>query len=734
MRQRSAMLFAAVSVALALPGAVMAQQAAPLIIRSVTVDPGGQRLLVSGSGFGLSPVVTVDGAEVPVLPGGSDEFFAVDVPASLATPGTYRLTVVDPERKVGDVFVIASGASGLAAVNVGGTGTPAAPTDKVFRSFRQAAGKMTAAETQTLATQAAASGATLEASGGVTTLAVEDSLFPHRTALGYQTLINNTTGDNNTALGFQAMQYNTTGGFNTAVGAQALFLNTSGIYNTACGLEALATNTIGSDNTAVGEWALYWNTSGMGNTATGLDALVSNTTGSFNAGFGRQAIQTNTTGEYNTGIGTQVLYNNTTGSYNSASGAGAMYYNISGSFNTADGQKALFSNTEGWYNDASGYQALFSNTTGSSNTAVGYATLISATTGSSNTAVGQRAGLFATTGSYNLFLGADVFGTASDTNTIRIGSAYSGTSGQNRTFVAGIWGTPVTGSAVLIDANGQLGTPGPGGTMNLMDPTNSHGTQLRVGQLAGVADYAIGRNPADGFLDFFGTQTTYSGFRFGTANASAALTLANNGVVSILDSSNTLPYQLRLGNRSGAADYAIGRNPADGFLNFTATQSTYSGFRFNTPNAGAAVTIANGGQVGIGRSAPTQPLEMASGAYVSTGGVWTNASSRALKDQIAPLSAESARLAVDGLRPVTFVYRADASEAHVGFIAEDVPALVATRDRRSLAAMDIVGVVTRVVQEQQRQLAEQAKQLAELQARLAQLEAQLAAAAGRQKQ
>jgi hypothetical protein len=59
-----------------------------------------------------------------------------------------------------------------------------------------------------------------------------------------------------------------------------------------------------------------------------------------------------------------------------------------------------------------------------------------------------------------VFLGADVIGTAADTNTIRIGLPYTGSAGQNQTFIAGIQGTQLTGPAqqVFIDANGQLGT------------------------------------------------------------------------------------------------------------------------------------------------------------------------------------------------------------------------------------------------------------------------------------
>src|SRR3984893_414147 len=55
-------------------------------------------------------------------------------------------------------------------------------------------------------------------------------------------------------------------------------------------------------------------------------------------------------------------------------------------------------------------------------------------------------------------IGANVYGLSSDTNTIRIGLPYDGTNGQNQTFIAGIYGTPITnGLPVVINANGQLG-------------------------------------------------------------------------------------------------------------------------------------------------------------------------------------------------------------------------------------------------------------------------------------
>jgi hypothetical protein len=155
----------------------------------------------------------------------------------------------------------------------------------------------------------------------------------------------------------------------------------------------------------------------------------------------------------------------------------------------------------------------------------------------------------------------------------------------------------------------------------------------------------------------------------------------------------------------GYAGASFGRGA--GFFNVRPDVAAFPpnpSLRFATDNVQRMI-ITNTGNVGIGTLAPTNPLQMASGARVTAGGVWTDASSRESKQEIAPLSADAARAALGQLAPVTFAYRADPAERHVGFVAEDVPALVATADRKGLSPMDIVAVLTRVVQEQQAALA-----------------------------
>lgn len=204
--------------------------------------------------------------------------------------------------------------------------------------------------------------------------------------------------------------------------------------NTAFGTSALASNTLGIDNSAFGFAALFGNTSGFFNTASGAFSLVSNT-GGFN----------------NTADGYQALVLNTGGFSNTASGAFALFNNTAGNQNTADGVKALLNNSVGSGNTAVGRAALATNSTGSTNTACGARALFNSATGSSNIGIGHLAGANIVAGSHNIEIGG--FGPSDESNTIRIGRIAT----QTATFIAGISSTPISGSAVEIDINGQLG-------------------------------------------------------------------------------------------------------------------------------------------------------------------------------------------------------------------------------------------------------------------------------------
>jgi len=203
-----------------------------------------------------------------------------------------------------------------------------------------------------------------------------------------------------------------------------------------------------AESTATGWSALKDDTTGEYNTADGWSALMSNTTATYNTAVGAAALKDDVAGSYNTAVGVAALGANVAKD-NTAVGFRALGYNTAGTQNTAIGKYALGSNNTGEHNTAAGYGALFFNAA-SNNTAVGVHALSSNMKGSDNIAVGYEAGRDAT-GSDNIDLGN--VGIADEHATIRIGTQDTHTA----TYLAGISGAQVTGSAVYVTAAGQLG-------------------------------------------------------------------------------------------------------------------------------------------------------------------------------------------------------------------------------------------------------------------------------------
>ena len=121
-----------------------------------------------------------------------------------------------------------------------------------------------------------------------------------------------------------------------------------------------------------------------------------------------------------------------------------------------------------------------------------------------------------------------------------------------------------------------------------------------------------------------------------------------------------------------------------------------------TVDGGLLVDPAGNLHLGEGSGTPMHVL-----GNISCTGTLTEGSSRSLKRNITSLTMDEAKSALKGLEPVKYFYRADPTfDRHNGFIAEDVPELAATNDRKGIRAMDIVAILTRVVQEQQKEIDE----------------------------
>ncbi len=192
-----------------------------------------------------------------------------------------------------------------------------------------------------------------------------------------------------------------------------------------------------------------------------------------------------------------------------------------------------------------------------------------------------------------------------------------------------------------------------------------------------------------------------------TPDANARLDIRStlqNGLLT--KCSNANPHYLRVENTAGIFRSGVQGN---GDAQFGALSP---GKGLNLLAGGTSkMSINSSGQVSFGNPPPAVPVTDAmmtsTGAHLTVTGVWTDNSSRAAKQDIQPITSKQARDTVRALQPMTYRYKVQPEEPYAGFIAEDVPELVATSDRKSLAPMDFVAVLTKVVQDQDRELTDE---------------------------
>ncbi|MFN5319748.1 MAG: tail fiber domain-containing protein [Bacteroidia bacterium] len=173
------------------------------------------------------------------------------------------------------------------------------------------------------------------------------SINSFTTALGFNALFNQGTGNQNTAIGYKSMSGNAanfSANKNTALGHQSLFSISSGTNNVGLGYESMYSISTGEFNTSVGSQSLRNIFSGNQNTAMGYLALINTITSSNNTGIGYGALQASTT-DNNTAVGSNALSSNSGGGSNTALGATAGSLNAVGSANTFVGYASNILNT-----------------------------------------------------------------------------------------------------------------------------------------------------------------------------------------------------------------------------------------------------------------------------------------------------------------------------------------------------------------------------------------------------
>jgi len=129
------------------------------------------------------------------------------------------------------------------------------------------------------------------------------------------------------------------------------------------------------------------------------------------------------------------------------------------------------------------------------------------------------------------------------------------------------------------------------------------------------------------------------------------------------------------------------------------------------------------GFVGIGDSSPDYPLDMASGARCTVGGVWTNASSRELKRDFEPVDPHDILRRVVELPLAEWSYHSEDGVRHLGPVAEDFSEAFGLGDSdKAIGTIDADGVALAAIQGLYEVIREKDERIRDLNTRLEMLE------------
>ncbi len=343
--------------------------------------------------------------------------------------------------------------------------------------------------------------------------------------------------NSNVAVGYHSLLANTTGEANTAVGSESLRSNTTGNRNTGIGQDALEVNTIGNNNTALGYDALEDNTTGNNNTAVGMDALTKNTTGDDNVAIGQNAMFVSTTSRETVAVGEGSLLNLTTAEGNTAIGADTGINVTTGVNNVIVGRQSGQNITTGSHNITIGFEANLSNATRSFAAAIGYRALAG---GEQSIALGYNS---QSAGRESIAIGANTI--ASNEDSVAIGDDAESRSNEaiaigNNTVVISSNGSTAMGHENSID----------GGSENSLALGYRNTITGGADDVTVVGKNSIASNGATNSL-IFGNNSILRG---GTSNSVA---LGNNIIIENgytntagvgFQASPTQSNQIRLGN------------------------------------------------------------------------------------------------------------------------------------------------------------------------------------------
>jgi hypothetical protein len=193
-----------------------------------------------------------------------------------------------------------------------------------------------------------------------------------------------------------------------------------------------------------------------------------------------------------------------------------------------------------------------------------------------------------------------------------------------------------------------------------------------------------------------------------------SLTVGNGGIGAFAESSLAVgrnniiraSHSAALGEGLlvGAFETSSGPELAVGKFNVPSSSGNTIRFAVGNGVSGArtnAFTVTDSGRIGLnGVAQPAHSIEHASGAHLTAGGSWVNASDRNLKENVSPASSSEVMRKLAQLPIYTWNYKAESPEkTHLGPMAQDFHAAFGLGDdARSISTVDASGVALAAIQ------------------------------------
>ncbi len=200
------------------------------------------------------------------------------------------------------------------------------------------------------------------------------------------------------------------------------------------------------------------------------------------------------------------------------------------------------------------------------------------------------------------------------------------------------------------------------------------------------------------------------------------ITRANNSGGSIAIGEEGV-QKIKMDTDSTHVEIAIGEEGVQ--ITMRVDSGAGGSFAINEPGVGKKVSLDSdgdgylAGKLGIGVLVPTHPLQLISGAHVTAGGTWTNASDKDLKENFEEVNGENLLEKIESLDISEWNYKNEADDIkHIGPTAQDFyKAFGVGGDDKSISTVDPSGIALAAIKElykKSKEVDELKKQLEEL--------------------